>query len=74
MGWAGGRDGWWIFPLLMFVMVGLCVFGMFRHMVGHGGHSRSSALRILDERFARGEIQKAEYDEKKAVILSTDRR
>jgi putative membrane protein len=72
MGWAGGWDWWWIFPLMMLVMMGLCAFGMFRHMVG-GGHRRSSALRILQERFARGDIQKAEYDEKKAVLLSGDR-
>jgi len=31
------------------------------------GHS---ALQILSERFARGEIQKDEYEQKKATILS----
>lgn len=30
-----------------------------------------SALQILNERFARGEIQKQEYDEKKAAILAS---
>jgi uncharacterized membrane protein len=29
------------------------------------------ALQILNERFARGEIEKPEYEEKKAVILSS---
>ena len=29
-----------------------------------------SALAILDERYARGEIQKEEYQERKATILS----
>ena len=44
---------------------------MFRDMIGGGGggHRKSSALHILEERFARGEIQKPEYDEKKAVLL-----
>jgi putative membrane protein len=30
-----------------------------------------SALQILNERFAKGEIQKQEYEEKKAVIRSS---
>ena len=35
------------------------------------GDPTYSALQILNERFARGEIQKPEYDEKKAAILSS---
>jgi hypothetical protein len=47
-----------------------------RHTMGHEGHScgrngpssRTTALDILDERFARGEIDKDEYQEKKQLI------
>jgi len=35
-----------------------------------GGDQSHSALQILNERFARGEIQKDEYTEKKTAILS----
>ena len=33
-----------------------------------------SAMQILNERFAKGEIQKQEYEEKKAAILSSGQR
>ena len=35
------------------------------------GDPTHSALQVLNERFARGEIQKEEYEEKKAAILSS---
>jgi uncharacterized membrane protein len=39
---------------------------------GHaGGDKPHSALQILNERFAKSEIQKQEYEEKKAAILSS---
>jgi uncharacterized membrane protein len=40
----------------------------------HGGPPTHSAMQILNERFARGEIQKQEYEERKSTILSTGQR
>jgi putative membrane protein len=70
--WAGGWGFWWIFPLFMLIFFALCVFfmmGRHRHFEHSAGKPTDSALRILGERFARGEIDKKEYEEKKATLL-----
>ena len=75
MMWGGG--GWWVVGAL--VMVG-CIFLMGRMMMGHGGsghedHSGTehhggtrSAVEILAERFARGEISQEEFEQRKRVL------
>ena len=79
-----GWHFWWMFPLMMLCMIAIfaVIFFLVRGFCGHGCHhwgprSRMwggdpshSALQILNERYARGEIQKDEYTEKKAAILS----
>lgn len=68
---GSGWGFWWIFPVLMMVfMVVACVYIM-RFVMGHGHSHRentSSAVRLLNERFARGEIPKEEYEEKRATL------
>jgi putative membrane protein len=70
MGWGWGFG--WIFPLLMIFVFALCVFFMIRMFAGHGHpmhrDSTRSALEILSERFARGEISKEEFEEKRATL------
>lgn len=72
MMWGGWGFGW-IFPLFMFFVMMVGVFFMMRASWGHGHHTgtdaTSSALQILNERFAKGEIAKEEYEEKKAAIV-----
>ena len=68
---------WWIIPL---VMMAFCFFGMRgrgfcmmgRHTddshEGHFDHQSDSALEVLDRRYALGEIDRVEYEEKKAAL------
>lgn len=69
--WGGGWGFGWIFPLLMMVVfAAICAF-LISRMSGHD-HARrdttSSALRLLNERFAKGEISKEEFQEKRSVL------
>ncbi|MDZ7727974.1 MAG: SHOCT domain-containing protein [Dehalococcoidia bacterium] len=39
---------------------------------GHANREPTSALQILEERFARGEISQEEFEEKRRVLRSSD--
>lgn len=86
--WGGGWPMWWVFPSLMLLFFAICLAFLFfshrssagRHhwgppgqMTALGNDPTRSALQILNERFAKGEIQREEYEEKKAAIRSSDR-
>ena len=78
MGWGGvGAGGWVVMALLMLAFWGLVVFGvvaLFRsgRPTGSGAGTRHerSAEQVLDERFARGEINAEEYHARRAVLDS----
>lgn len=81
----GSWGHWWFFPLFMMFTMAICIaFFFFMLRVGarywglaFGTRPSSmadptvSAVRILNERFARGEIERAEYEEKKAIVLAS---
>ena len=85
-GYDGGWPFWGMFPMMLLFLVLFFVLVFFFARLGIGarhhwgpmshdwGDPTHSALQILNERFAKGEIQKPEYEEKKAAILSGARR
>ena len=70
--WMAPWHMWGVFPLLMMIlMVAACAFLMSRMLSGRSSaNPSSSALRILGERFARGEISKEEYEEKRTILVT----
>jgi putative membrane protein len=83
MMWGGGWPFWGMFPMMCLFAILICAVVFFlvrmaggggRHHWGPSSHDWAdptySALQILNERFARGEAQKQEYEEMKGAILS----
>jgi len=72
MGWLGG-----IFMLVFWVLIIVGLVFLVKWLVQssrsgspQGGGNGSRALEVLRERYARGEIDKQEFEEKKRDILS----
>lgn len=80
MGWNWGHMNWWgmgwawvIVALLLIGVVVLVVVMVTRTTTGRGPlqepqAGRSRALEILDERYARGEIDSTEYEERRRAL------
>ncbi|MDP6068683.1 MAG: SHOCT domain-containing protein [Alphaproteobacteria bacterium] len=64
----GGGAVHGIFSFLVVALVGVGLFVLLRRrgVCGHGG--RHSARAILDERFAKGEIDQGEYEGRRDVL------
>jgi uncharacterized membrane protein len=65
--WTPYVNGFWIFPLLCLICMVVVMFacGGMRFLSGHHDHgrdSRDASRRILDRRYAGGEIDKGQYD------------
>ena len=75
--WDGGWHGWFFGPLMMILLVALVVLGVVLLLRGSGDGGREAPrgdrnaktpLDILKERFARGEIDKDEFEERRRVL------
>ena len=72
-GYGGGPIHLIVWVVIIVAIVAFCVW-MMRSMCAHGMHHhlpprRSSGLDVLEERYARGEINRDEYLQKKRDIL-----
>jgi putative membrane protein len=76
MGWGGYGGGWQIFGavhmLLWWVLIilGIVVLARWLFSGGTGRSSEDRALAILRERYARGEIDKTEYEARRKDLLA----
>lgn len=77
--WNGGWSGWFFGPIMMIVFIAVTVVVVVLVIRRLGGSGRDSIaeqpappsktpLDILKERFARGEIDKEEFEERRRVL------
>jgi putative membrane protein len=65
---GSGTDVWgFIFMVLMMALVFLGIVLLVRYLANssHSSNNENSALEILKNRYAKGEIEKKEFDEKR---------
>ena len=75
--WNGGWGGWFFGPIMMIVFIAVAVvvilllvrwLGGPSHVSPHYQPPTKTPLDILKERFARGEIDKEEFEERRRVL------
>jgi len=66
-GYMGGWGGLWMMLIVVAVILGIVVLvrGVGRSSASSGTPTSKTALDTLNERYARGEIEKQEFEEKK---------
>ena len=66
-GW--GMGWWWIFGLILLVVVIWMVVKAMNTQQNTGQKQEKSALDILKDRYAKGEIEKQEFEERKRDLM-----
>lgn len=73
MGWMGTFGAWpgfgWLFMLLFWALLILGIFALIKWLADEAGSrgapAQKRALQILEERYARGEIEREAFEQKK---------
>ena len=71
MDYGYGMGGWWILGFIFWLLVLIGIVLLIKYLWEHGGAKAGpeSALEILKARYAKGEISKEEFEEKKKDIV-----
>jgi uncharacterized membrane protein len=69
--WHWGYDGWWMWltmSLLWAVLIGLAIWWIRTMRVREPVEPHRRALEVLEERYARGEIDENEFRQRRSVL------